>query len=68
MAQESNHYLVQSERPMLGTLWPAPGSTSLAVKGYDLAVSLAAKARTEPRGSEIRVVHVPTGEVVFSKR
>jgi hypothetical protein len=29
---------------------------------------LAAKSFTRPSGQEIRVVHVPTGEVVFRKR
>ena len=33
----------------------------------DLAVSLAAKSITDPPGGVVRVVHVPTGEVLFSK-
>jgi hypothetical protein len=32
-----------------------------------LAVAVAAKSTTWPGGQEIRVVHVPTGEVVFRK-
>jgi hypothetical protein len=28
---------------------------------------MAAKSVTKPSGQEIRVVHVPTGEVVFTK-
>lgn len=33
----------------------------------ELAVSLAAKSFTSPPGGVIRVIHVPTGEVLFSK-
>jgi hypothetical protein len=32
-----------------------------------LAVAMAAKTRTVPCGGEIRVVHTPTGEVIFRK-
>jgi len=32
-----------------------------------LAVALAAKSVTVPAGEEVRVVHVPTGEVIFRK-
>lgn len=68
MLHETNLYRVESERPMMGRLWPAPGARSVEVHQYGLAISLAAKAETEPGCNEIRVVHVPTGEVVFSKR
>ena len=33
----------------------------------ELAVVVAAKSQTIPPGQEIRVVHVPTGEIVFRK-
>jgi curli biogenesis system outer membrane secretion channel CsgG len=32
-----------------------------------LAIVVAAKSQTMPYGQEIRVVYVPTGEVVYSK-
>ena len=61
----SADYRIESSRPSAGRFWPAGGSREFAVKDRALAVSLAAKGVTA--SSEIRVVHVPTGEVVFRK-
>jgi hypothetical protein len=61
----SADYRIESAQPIAGRFWPAAGSMHLAVKDHALAISLAAKSFT--RNSEIRVVHVPTGEVVFRK-
>jgi hypothetical protein len=58
-------YRIESSQPIAGRFWPVKGSMELAVNDRALAVSLAAKSFT--RSSEIRVVHVPTGEVVFRK-
>jgi len=58
-------YRIESSQPIAGRFWPAAGSRELAVKDRALAVSIAAKSFT--RSSEIRVVHVPTGEIVFCK-
>ena len=58
-------YRIESTQPIAGRFWPVAGSNHLAVKDRALAVSLAAKSFTA--SSEIRVVHVPTGEVVFRK-
>ena len=33
----------------------------------ETAVAIAAKSVTNPLGHEIRVVYIPTGEVIFSK-
>lgn len=60
----SADYRIESSQPIAGRFWPAKGSHQLAVNDRALAVSLAAKSFTQ---SEIRVVHVPTGEVVFRK-
>lgn len=57
-------YRIESTHPIAGRFWPA-SSSQLALKDRALAVSLAAKGLTS--ASEIRVVHVPTGEVVFRK-
>lgn len=59
-------YRIESNQPIAGRLWPAAGAQQLAVRDRALAVTLAAKSFTCP-ASEIRVVHVPTGEVVFRK-
>ena len=61
----SADYRIESTQPIAGRFWPAAGSRQLSVKDRALAISLAAKSFT--RNSEIRVVHVPTGEVVFRK-
>ena len=61
----SADYRIESSQPIAGAFWPRAGSRHLEVSDRALAVSLAAKSFT--RSSEIRVVHVPTGEVVFRK-
>ncbi|HZY16642.1 MAG TPA: hypothetical protein VFE74_08430 [Ramlibacter sp.] len=61
----SPDYRIESSQPIAGRFWPAAGSQQFLVRDRALAVSLAAKSFSS--GSEIRVVHVPTGEVVFSK-
>lgn len=61
----SADYRIESSRPIAGQFWPAAGSRQYSVKDRALAISLAAKSFSN--NSEIRVVHVPTGEVVFRK-
>jgi hypothetical protein len=61
----SADYRIESSQPIAGRFWPAAGSRQLSVHDRALAVSLAAKSFTSD--GEIRVVHVPTGEVVFRK-
>jgi hypothetical protein len=61
----SADYRIESSHPIAGRFWPAAGSQQVAVHDRALAVSLAAKGFSS--SSEIRVVHVPTGEVVFRK-
>jgi hypothetical protein len=62
----SAEYRIESNTPIAGRFWPVEGSQQYSVSNRALAVSLAAKSFTRP-SSEIRVVHVPTGEVVFRK-
>ncbi len=61
-------YRVESAHPIISPLWFGLGAARFHLL-FDraLAVVLAAKSRTFPAGHEIRVVHVPTGEVVFRK-
>lgn len=61
----SADYRIESNQPMASRFWPAAGSLQFAVSDRALAVSLAAKGCSGD--GEIRVVHVPTGEVVFRK-
>ena len=63
----SADYRIESNQPIIGRFWPATGSQSYAVSDHALAISIAAKSFTSP-ASEIRVVHVPTGEIVFRKQ
>jgi hypothetical protein len=61
----ASDYRIESSQPIAGRIWPMAGSMHFEVSDRALAISLAAKSFT--RNSEIRVVHVPTGEVVFRK-
>jgi len=59
-------YRIESTQPIAGRMWSdASAQQGLALNDRALAVSLAAK--TLVSSGEIRVVHVPTGEVVFRK-
>ncbi|MFZ4478531.1 MAG: hypothetical protein ACOYNZ_01415 [Rhodoferax sp.] len=61
-------YRVESAHPIISPLWLGLGSARFhLVFDRALAIVLAAKGRTSPTGHEIRVVHVPTGQVVFRK-
>jgi hypothetical protein len=63
----SADFRVESNHPISGRLWPLSGSQQYFFNDRSLAVAMAAKSVTKPSGQEIRVVHVPTGEVVFRK-
>jgi hypothetical protein len=64
----SAEYRIESKYPIASRLLPNSGSQQYLVSDRALAVTVAAKSMTRPTGQEIRVVHVPTGEVVFRKR
>ncbi|WP_298927888.1 hypothetical protein [uncultured Ramlibacter sp.] len=59
-------YRVESNQPLVGRLLPTAGSREYFFNDRSLAVALAAKS-SSPSGQEVRVVHVPTGEIVFRK-
>jgi hypothetical protein len=60
-------FRIESNHPIASRLLPVSGSQPYLVSDRALAVAVAAKSTTRPLGAEIRVVHVPTGEVVFRK-
>lgn len=60
-------FRIESSQPIASRLLPMSGSQEYFVSDRALAVAVAAKSTTKPSGAEIRVVHVPTGEVVFRK-
>ena len=59
-------YRVQCSAPMWGILCRRPGEQEVLVEDRCAAITLAAKSSTAP-GAVIEVVHVASGEVVFSK-
>ncbi|RZJ25407.1 MAG: hypothetical protein EOO54_06430 [Haliea sp.] len=63
----SGDYRIESNQPLAGRLWPLPGAQDYLFSDRSLAVAMAAKSLTSPSGQEIRVVHVPSGEIVFRK-
>jgi hypothetical protein len=63
----SADYRIESSHPIASRLLPVSGAQQYFVSDRALAVAVAAKSITYPGGQEIRVVHVPTGEVVFRK-
>lgn len=65
MHMTSADYRIESTHPIAGCLLAQPGRRHYVVRDRALAVAVAAKSSTG--GQEIRVVHVPTGEVVFRK-
>ena len=63
----SGDYRIESNQPLAGRLLPVSGLQQYFFSDRSLAVAMAAKSLTSPPGQEIRVVHVPTGEIVFRK-
>ena len=64
----STTYRIESSHPITGPLWSAFNASPMHLfVDRDLAVVIATKSTTTPSGHEIRVVHVPTGEVVYRK-
>jgi hypothetical protein len=57
-------YRIESNNPMTSRLLPDSGFQDL-YQDMSLAVALAAKSVSSPFGQEVRVIHVPSGEVVF---
>ena len=63
----SADYRIESSRPLRSRLLQAMPGEQYLVRDRGLAVALAAKSFSREAGEEIRVVHVPTGEVVYRK-
>lgn len=60
-------YRVESNGALISPFVAHMGAHSLLLSSLALAIVTAAKSRTSPMGGEIRVVHEPSGKVVFSK-
>ena len=63
----SADYRIESSQPLRSRFLPTASGEHYLVKDRALAVALAAKSFNRASGEEIRVVHVPTGEVVYRK-
>ncbi len=61
------NYRIESSHPMVCRLLPKSLGTTRLMNNCETAVAIAAKSVTKPAGHEIRVVYIPTGEVIFSK-
>jgi hypothetical protein len=60
-------YKIESAHPIVSRLPRAGIRNGAVLSNRELAVALAAKSLTSPPGGEIRVIHVPSGEVIFRK-
>lgn len=60
-------YKIESAHPIVSRLPRASVCNGAVLSNRELAVALAAKSLTSPPGGEIRVIHVPSGEVIFRK-
>lgn len=63
----SADYRIESSQPLKSRFLPTCPSEQYLVKDRALAVALAARSFNRADGEEIRVVYVPTGEVVYRK-
>jgi hypothetical protein len=60
----SPQYRIEGTDRLRGRLIPSP-NFSHVYRNYSLAVAVAVKSVADPTCQEVRVVHVPTGEIVF---
>lgn len=65
--RKRGEFRIESNRTLRSAHWALSGAAEFLVHDRSLAVAMAAKTRTVPCGGEIRVVHTPTGEVIFRK-
>ena len=59
-----HNYRIESRDPLTGSLLPPPTFSHLYANA-SLAVAVAVKSVADPTRQEVRVVHIPSGEVVF---
>ncbi len=57
-------YRIESNQPLMGRLLP-PSAFVRLYGDRAMAIALAVKGVLDPTRYEVRVVHVPTGKVVF---
>lgn len=57
-------YRIENVDPVEGSLLP-PSNSKHLYADYSLAVAVAVKSVADPTRQEVRVVHIPSGEIVF---
>ncbi|MBK5205219.1 MAG: hypothetical protein JJD98_07380 [Polaromonas sp.] len=60
----SAQYRIESRYPLVGSLLP-PSAVKQLYTDPSLAVAVAVKSVADPTRQEVRVVHVPSGEIIF---
>ena len=60
----SAQYRIESRCPLMGSLLP-PATFKQVYADRSLAVAVAVKSVADPTRQQVRVVYVPTGEIVF---
>ena len=60
----SAQFRIESRDPLHGSLLP-PASLGQLYRDQSLAVAVAVKSLADPTCQDRRVVHVPSGEIVF---
>lgn len=60
----SAQFRIESRDPLNGSLLPCTAMKSL-YGNCSLAVAVAVKSVADPTRQQVRVVHVPSGEIVF---
>jgi hypothetical protein len=61
----SAQYRIESSDPLLRSLLPHAARFQALYADRSLAVAVAVKSLADPTRQQIRVVHIPSGEVVF---
>ena len=62
----SSDYRIESSLPVFGSLLPPTAFSQLyANRSLAVAVAVAVKSVSDPTRQPVRVVHVPSGEIVF---
>ena len=63
----SADYRIESDLPLISRLVPSADVSKFTFTDWTMAVAVAAKGFISASGQEIRVVHVPSGEVLYRK-
>lgn len=63
---QTAQYRIENRCPLTGSLLP-PSTSNLEhiYANYSLAVAVAVKSVADPSRQQVRVVHVPSGEIIF---